>query len=145
MESARKPTKKNIPQKKRHACPKLTTNGLNCTPPALPLSLAPSVSKPIAPPITAMVPSIITPKMATAALASFTPAPPTELATYVPMRHRPTTPNADLIARAACFSSCSVAMLRYLARISKKMEKKRVTPKMMKGDAYRRYVTIHTE
>jgi len=25
------------------------------------------------------------------------------------------------------------------------MEKKRVTPKMMKGDAYRRYVTIHTE
>jgi len=25
------------------------------------------------------------------------------------------------------------------------MEKKRVTPKMMKGDAYRRYVTMHTE
>jgi len=25
------------------------------------------------------------------------------------------------------------------------MEKRRVTPKIMKGDAYRRYVTMHTE
>jgi len=25
------------------------------------------------------------------------------------------------------------------------MENKRVTPKIMKGDAYRRYVTMHTE
>ena len=103
-----------MPQKNRHACPKLTTKELNCIFPALPLSLVPTSSNPIAPPITAIVPSIITPKMATAALANFTPAPPTELATYVPMRHRPATPNAALMAKVACFSSCFVAMLRYL-------------------------------